>query len=191
MRSTLQLITLAILSLLLATACGESEQEQQQQAEYEAELLQQMIQTTPEFNQQLEGLLEEYFDLKNALVDSDAERASGEATELAERARSIDSGNLDSETAMVWSAFADVIISESDEIPALGDVDDQRIHFEEISETMIQIVETFRPLGYEVYVQSCPMVRDGSADWLSREEEIRNPYHGDRMMNCGEVLRRL
>jgi hypothetical protein len=56
---------------------------------------------------------------------------------------------------------------------------------------MIQVVENFRPVGYEIYVQSCPMVRSGSADWLSREETIRNPYHGDRMMRCGEVLRQI
>ena len=40
----------------------------------------------------------------------------------------------------------------------------------------------------EVYVQYCPMAfNDKGASWISSSKEIRNPYFGDKMMNCGEV----
>jgi Cu(I)/Ag(I) efflux system membrane fusion protein len=29
------------------------------------------------------------------------------------------------------------------------------------------------------------------AVWLSTEKEIRNPYYGDKMMRCGEILEEL
>ena len=46
------------------------------------------------------------------------------------------------------------------------------------------------PHGYgsTLYVQFCPMA-DGNkgATWISRQQEIRNPYFGDSMLTCGEV----
>ena len=39
-----------------------------------------------------------------------------------------------------------------------------------------------------LYVQFCPMANnDKGATWISREEEIINPYFGDVMLNCGNV----
>ncbi len=38
-----------------------------------------------------------------------------------------------------------------------------------------------------VFVQHCPMALDEGAMWLSTSKNIRNPYYGDRMMECGEV----
>ena len=39
-----------------------------------------------------------------------------------------------------------------------------------------------------MFVQYCPMANDGDGGyWLASETEIRNPYYGDEMLNCGEV----
>jgi len=46
--------------------------------------------------------------------------------------------------------------------------------------------------GKTIYVQYCPMAfGNKGADWLAKEEEIRNPYFGDKMMKCGLVKREL
>lgn len=180
-----------LLFCLLFKACGETEQEQAQQQQYEAQLQQRIIETTESFRSEVAGVLDDYFELKNVFVESDAEAAENHTQSLVDRTRDVDASSLNEETAMIWASFADVIISSADRLIEHDDIDEQRIYFEDISETMIQIVDTFRPVGYDIYVQSCPMVRDGSAEWLSRNEEIRNPYHGDRMLNCGEVIRRI
>jgi Cu(I)/Ag(I) efflux system membrane fusion protein len=40
-----------------------------------------------------------------------------------------------------------------------------------------------------LYVQFCPMANDNQgAQWLSTEEEIRNPYYGDAMLSCGSIV---
>lgn len=184
-------ILVLLLFSLLFNACAETEQEQTQQQQYEAQLQQQVIETTESFRSEVAGVLDDYFELKNVFVESDAEAAENSTQSLADRTRNVDVSSLNEETAMIWASFADVIISKADQLVEHDDVDEQRIYFEDISETMIQIVDTFRPVGYDIYVQSCPMVRDDSAEWLSRNEEIRNPYHGDRMLNCGEVIRRI
>jgi len=39
-----------------------------------------------------------------------------------------------------------------------------------------------------VYLQFCPMANGGKgASWLSKDEEIRNPYFGSRMLKCGRI----
>ncbi len=177
--------------LLFFAACGETEQEQAQQEQRQQQMQMQMIETTPEFTGQMATILEHYFDLKNALVESDAEQAKMYAETFKNEADGVDASSLNEETQAIWISFSEVIVNSSSELISQDDVDDQRYHFEYISDAMIDMVDTFRPVGYEVYHQSCPMVRDGSADWLSREEDIRNPYHGDRMMRCGEVIRQI
>jgi membrane fusion protein, copper/silver efflux system len=177
--------------MLLLSACGETEQERAQQQEREMQMQMQMVETTPEFNGQMAAVLDRYFDLKDALVGSDAEQAKMYADSLRSEAVQVDPAGLNEETTALWLSFSEVIVNSSDELIPLDDVDDQRYHFEFISEAMIDMVDLFRPVGFDVYHQSCPMVRGGTADWLSREEQIANPYHGDRMMRCGEVIRRL
>lgn len=186
---TLNLLTIGV--VLLITACGPSEQEQAQQEQRQQQMQMQMMQTTAEFYSQMAEVLERYFDLKDALVESDAELAASRAELLSSEADEVDDSTLNDETRAVWISMREVISDRSSELIEESDVDAQRYHFEYISDSMIEMVENFQPVGYTVYLQSCPMVRDGSAEWLSREEEIRNPYHGDRMMNCGEVLRRI
>ena len=40
----------------------------------------------------------------------------------------------------------------------------------------------------KLYQQHCPMAFDGKgAFWFSTEEEIMNPYFGDKMLHCGKV----
>ena len=188
------MIKKVLISLLVAgfiTACGPSDQERAQQQQREQQMQMQLVETTPQFNEQMAAVLERYFDLKDALVASDAEQAKSFAESFRDEAAGAEPLGLNEETTAIWVSFSEVMVNSSDELIALDDVDDQRYHFEYISEAMIDMVELFRPVGYEIYHQSCPMVLGGSADWLSREEQIANPYHGDRMMRCGEVIRRI
>ncbi|MCC5914702.1 MAG: DUF3347 domain-containing protein [Balneolaceae bacterium] len=187
----IRLFSILATGLLIVTACGPSEQERNQQQQREQQMQMQLIETTAEFNSQMADLLEHYFDLKDALVESDAELAASRAEVFLAAAEDVESGSLNDETNALWIAFSDVITERTREMVGEDDVEAQRYQFEYISESMIEMVESFRPVGFTIYHQSCPMVRDGSADWLSREEEIRNPYHGDRMMNCGEIIQRI
>ena len=40
-----------------------------------------------------------------------------------------------------------------------------------------------------VYYQFCPMANGGKgANWLSKENAVKNPYYGAQMMTCGKVV---
>ncbi len=181
----------ALTLILFLTACSPSEQEQAQQDERQMQLQTQVVESSPEFNQQISTVLDHYFDLKDALVESDAAKATTAAELLLSESDQVDESSLDSGSSSLWDSYLEIISGRSEELIPLTDVEQQRVQFEYISEAMIDMVEMFQPVGYEIYHQTCPMVRGGSADWLSREEQIENPYHGDRMMNCGEVIRRM
>lgn len=185
------LLTTLITLIVLTTACGPSEREQAQQEQRQQQLQMQMVESTQEFDDQMSIVLDRYFELKDALVESDAETAKVHANSLKSEAERVSPEGLNQESIALWVSYREIIENGSDELIREDDVDDQRYHFEFISEAMIEMVKTFRPVGYTIYHQSCPMVRGGSADWLSREEQIANPYHGDRMMRCGEIIERI
>lgn len=67
-----------------------------------------------------------------------------------------------------------------------SDIEELRAEFKSISEILITRVEEE---GYEgnLFKQYCPMY-DGGSSWISDEEDIKNPFYGDEMHNCGETV---
>jgi Cu(I)/Ag(I) efflux system membrane fusion protein len=52
---------------------------------------------------------------------------------------------------------------------------------------MINTVKAFG-INKKIYNQFCPMANnDKGANWLSFQENIKNPYFGDAMLTCGNV----
>lgn len=179
-------------AMFIITACGPTEQEQAQQDQRQMELQQQETSDLNyNFRMEMDSVLTRYFALKDALAESDPEQSAEKAEELSNFTSIVMDEVLEAEDQGLWIGISRIIQTETDNLIAETDVDEQRIYFERISNAMIQMVESFNPVAYTVYHNRCPMAGDGSADWLSREEEIRNPYHGDRMMNCGEIVREL
>jgi Cu(I)/Ag(I) efflux system membrane fusion protein len=139
----------------------------------------------------LETQLSVYFDLKDALVATDADSAKNAASALITSLNGWVVEGLSAEADSIWSANKSILLARSEAIVGLTDVEAQRMEFETLSMAMIDVVEAFGPLSNAVYRQTCPMVRGGSADWLAREEQIANPYHGSRMLRCGDVVRKI
>lgn len=118
-----------------------------------------------------ESLLNEYIELKNALVASDAEKAAESAAALAG----------DSEATEAVKTHSTIIAETTN-------LDIQREHFYTLSESMYALLKNAGSLNQRVYLQYCPMARDNQgANWLSLESDILNPYFGDAMLTCGSV----
>jgi hypothetical protein len=132
------------------------------------------------------GILEGYFNLAEVLTLSDAEAAAEAAETFAAVLQSSNGGS-----SAFWADQRTILLERAQTMTGQEDVEDQRYQFESLSESMIRVAERYGSPGTAIYVQRCPMVRGGSADWLSRESGIRNPYHGDRMMTCGMTLREI
>ncbi|MCH8568356.1 MAG: DUF3347 domain-containing protein [Balneolales bacterium] len=143
------------------------------------------------FVQSLESALDGYFLLSAAFADTDAESVMEQNVQFSNSISETDTSELEAEATEAFADFRAIILSQSESISQETDIEQMRYHFEYMSDAVIAMVDSFGPLSYTVYVQRCPMVRDGSADWLSAERQITNPYHGNRMLRCGTVVREM
>ncbi len=76
--------------------------------------------------------------------------------------------------------------SEINTIAASSDIEAQRQAFSKFNEAFYKSLEMFGLKNETAYYQFCPMYNNG-AYWISETEEIRNPYYGDKMLDCGET----
>ena len=118
-----------------------------------------------------------YILLKDAFVATDYEAAKVAAGTLKE----VVPGNVD-------AAFEKALLSVTDSIISAGNVGEQRERFEQLSILMYALAENGQFEGRTIYKQFCPMAFDNKgAYWLSLDENILNPYFGDKMLRCGYV----
>jgi Cu(I)/Ag(I) efflux system membrane fusion protein len=146
------------------------------------------IEVPESFRKQISEVAENYFDMKNALVESDPKKARSASKNMLNAIGKVEMQSLDNKAHDRWMAQMTVM---TDALKQLGNTDDlekQRAHFSTISDSILEMAENFGLLRGSVYRHYCPMAFDNrGAYWLSEFEEIRNPYFGDEMMNCGEV----
>ena len=140
--------------------------------------------------QKLMNVTVKYYGLKNALVATDAAKAGAEARALAsESAAAANEIKNDNAKYTALKPYFDTIgmysgaISGSD-----NNCERQRISFEYVSRAMFMLLKNAEVKNAGIYKQYCPMAfNDKGAYWLSEEEEIKNPYFGKKMLECGEV----
>lgn len=139
------------------------------------------------FSQQLTEAAREYFDIANSLVESDPVNAMAAADDFLSALGRVDMGLLEDEPHHIWMDLLGGLNSSAGSISSSGDLDEQRVHFETLSDNLIEAVEYFGLQIDRVYKMHCPMAFDDKgADWLSDKDEILNPYFGDMMLRCGE-----
>ena len=118
-----------------------------------------------------------YILLKDAFVATDYEAAKSAAVTF----KQVVSGNID-------AGFEKALIAVTDKIIQAQNVEEQRVQFEEVSILMYALAGNGQFEGQRIYKQFCPMAFDNKgAYWLSLEENVLNPYFGDRMLKCGYV----
>jgi hypothetical protein len=67
----------------------------------------------------------------------------------------------------------------------------QREHFGILSKDVIDMI-AITGTDKKLYQDFCPMYNNKKgAQWLSITEEIKNPYFGSKMMNCGEIQKQI
>lgn len=185
-----KIISIFSLSLIL-TACGGEQHNHNSVQEAVVANESSALPTPDTFKSTFLSSLDAYFNLKDALVQTDAVSAAALADALVSSIENVDTNGLSEEAAMLWDVAGADALAAAKALKDEQDVEVQREHFEPLSNAFIDMVKAYGPFDHVVYVQRCPMVRGGSADWLSKDEQVMNPYHGSRMMNCGSVIERI
>jgi Cu(I)/Ag(I) efflux system membrane fusion protein len=145
----------------------------------------------PKFRQQLGKTLQSYLVLQQSLSVDDFQSAKTASDALARNLRSIDAGLLKDQARDAWKQALVSIDAGRDRVVAAKDISAIRSGFDLVS---AGISEAIVCLGVEikgpVFEIFCPMAFDSrGATWLQQDKNIRNPYFGASMLECGEVRR--
>ena len=134
--------------------------------------------TTPQPSE----LLTSYYNIKDALVSGDADKAAANAEQFVKNINSIS-------TETVHESNKDVLLKDAGKISGTKDIKKQREYFSTFSANMYALSKSVKLSSEPVYYQYCPMKK---ATWLSANKAIKNPYFGSAMITCGkttEILR--
>lgn len=136
---------------------------------------------------QLKAVFDNYFSLKDALVNTDAGTSSARAASLVKAIRNVEMGKLSNEEHTVWMKVLKELTAQAEKIATTKDIEKQRGTFALLSENIYALTKVSKH-SETVYYQHCPMFNNGKgANWLSKEESIKNPFYGSKMLTCGSV----
>lgn len=137
---------------------------------------------------QLKSVFDTYFLLKDALITSDGTKTALASKELLAAVNNVKMDKLEMDVHMVWMKVVNLIKEDATHISDTKDVKHQRDHFTTLSKDIYTLIKVSK---YEtaVYYQFCPMYSDGKgANWLSKENAVKNPYYGSMMLSCGKTV---
>lgn len=143
---------------------------------------------TPQNANQLKAVFDNYFSIKDALVKSDGNMASAKAKDLNNAIYSVKMEALSTEEHSVFMQVMKDLAFDAGHIAETKDVAHQRDHFMSLSKNMYELIKVSNQ-ETPVYYQHCPMANKGKgANWLSKENAIKNPYYGSQMLTCGSTV---
>ena len=146
------------------------------------------IKVSVDFQNQLRMVFNDYIILKDALVKDDSGISKKAANDVLKSLGKIDMKLLTDKNAHNhWMSIAKGIKASASSIAGTTEIKEHRIYFKSLSSHLTLSVQLFG-INQKVFKQFCPMADSNKgAYWLSLENEIRNPYFGAAMHNCGSV----
>lgn len=142
-------------------------------------------------NSVIQRILNSYFEIKDALIKTDATGAAKKAADLNTIVKAVDKSKLNTTEQNIWSKISNNIATHTENMANTKDINKQRELFASLSIEIYQLAKAVKS-DSPLYYQHCPMYNGGKgANWLSKESTIKNPYYGTKMMNCGSTTETL
>ena len=151
------------------------------------------------FNQSVQELLDDYYNLSEAFVNWDTIAISRYGNELNVSLDSLKVDKLKADTNGIYESVIDPLANAKSETATIisgASIDDKRVSFNRLSENLRLVFIIVKYDQGKLYWQECPMAfgEGQSGNWLSKVEQVRNPYLGnkhpqykDGMLGCGET----
>ena len=136
----------------------------------------------------LSDVFTQYFNVKDALVATNSEQTAISAKELYNAISKVKMGELNDKEHLIWMEILKDITSDSKMMMETKDIKKQRSTFISLSNYFYKLSKATN-LETPMYYQHCPMANNGKgANWLSKENEVKNPYYGSMMLSCGKTV---
>ena len=133
---------------------------------------------------QLQTVFDNYFLLKDALVKTDSKTASAKSKELLASIEAVKMETLKMDVHIVWMKVLKDLTADAKSISEAQDIKKQRELFKSLSKNTYELIKVSKPTE-AIYYQYCPMQ---DANWLSKENAVKNPYYGSQMLTCGKTV---
>ncbi|MER3463228.1 MAG: hypothetical protein C4329_01160 [Chitinophagaceae bacterium] len=152
-----------------------------------------------EFNESVRAALRSYYDLTDAFVNWDSLKVNNQATDLNQKLAAINLGDLKKDSTAILAtatSFIDNAKVNTQDIIAVRTLEEKRRGLQNLTDNIYNLLRTVKYDETKLYLQECPMAFNDNepGQWLSRTEEIRNPYlglhhprYGKSMISCGET----
>lgn len=158
---------------------------------HESEEVERFNDVSEEFRANLTQVVEAYLNGKDALLKSHLDATLTEFETFKNKLEEIGEHGLSGDGHMAWMDSYNQLAEHANVMLNSDNIDSARHTFRTLSLELADAVKKFGVEGV-VYHQYCPMALDSDgATWLSRNEQIQNPFTPDTMPGCGEVIERL
>lgn len=143
------------------------------------------------FRTKLTQVVEAYLNGKDAFLNLDLAASHSEFEIFKDKLEEIGVHGLSGDGHMAWMDSYNQLTEHANVLLNSDKINNARHAFRAIS---LELADTVNKYGVEgvLYQQYCPMALDSDgATWLSRNEQVQNPYTPDTMLGCGEVIERM
>ena len=132
----------------------------------------------------INNVYKSYLDIKNALANDNSKAANSAAKKFTEALKSIPADQMDAKQKTVWAKYSEKLRFDGEHISESTAISHQREHFGSLSANMYEVVKAIQTNDMVLYKQYCPMEKKS---WISETQEIKNPYLGSTMLDCGST----
>ena len=90
----------------------------------------------------------------------------------------------------IWNTNMETLSTNLGKMENQDSIALNRVYFKILGQTIMSIVSQFgEKISFTINLAHCPMAfnKEG-ATWLVEGAEIRNPYLGTKMLDCGEII---
>ncbi len=143
-----------------------------------------------EFSEQLIPLVEAYLTLTEGLADDDLSAARGGLQEVHDKLLAIGEHRLSGDAHSAWMEHYNGLHALTHVMAKAEDIEGFRNHLQALTHVIESIYINFGGgLLPPVNRAFCPMVDgDQIGTWLQTGDVIANPYWGDSMLRCGDII---
>lgn len=142
----------------------------------------------PTFRIALAPIFESYLNTQGHLAADQLEQAQGAFKHIAHLVKGVDMTLLEGGAHEAWMDASKQLSEAGEETTGASDLEGARLAFDKASRAVIELEKRFGHSGEQIYFEIfCPMAFDGGASWLQLTNEVRNPYYGQSMLDCGNV----
>lgn len=129
-----------------------------------------------------------YFALIDALTNDDGEAAQTAAKVLHQAIVNVPKDEMNAIEQDLWDNYNRKLSYDTKHIMDIYETPHQREHLVSLSKNMFEVMQEIEP-GRTVYYQECPMYDNNKGGvWVSEHAQIKNPYFGQSMLDCGETI---